>query len=171
MKEIYLAGGCFWGTEHFLKQIDGVCQTTVGYANSQVPNPSYQQVCTSATHAVETVKVVYDENKVSLPFLIRMYFKIIDPTSLNQQGGDIGTQYRTGIYFVVEADGLVARQTVDLLANDYDLQLEVEVMPLQNFYDAEEYHQDYLDKNPNGYCHVDKELFELARKARSQSDL
>ena len=171
MKEIYLAGGCFWGTEHFLKQIKGVYDTTVGYANSIVPSPSYQQVCTSATYAAETVKVVYNEREVDLPFLIRLYFKIIDPTSLNQQGGDIGTQYRTGIYFVDEADGRIARQTLDLLAEDYDETLEVEVMPLQNFYDAEEYHQDYLDKNPGGYCHVDKELFELARQARPQLDL
>ena len=168
MKEIYLAGGCFWGTEHYMKQIQGVCQTEVGYANSNLPNPSYQQVCTSSTHAVETVKVIYDENLVDLPFLIQLYFKIIDPTSLNRQGEDVGTQYRTGIYYIDEADGMLARQTVELLAADYDQPLAVEVMPLQNFYAAEEYHHDYLDKNPGGYCHVRKELFELARKARRE---
>ena len=166
MKEIYLAGGCFWGTEHFLKQIDGVVETEVGYANGCVSNPSYEQVCTGDTHAVETVRAAYDDDKVDLPFLIRLYFKIIDPTSLNKQGGDTGTQYRTGIYYTDEADKAVIERTVGELAQDYDLPLQVEVLPLENFYSAEDYHQDYLDKNPHGYCHVSSELFVLARKAK-----
>ena len=99
MKEIYLAGGCFWGTEHFLKQIEGVEATQVGYANGNIANPTYQQVCTGTTDFAETVKVQYDPDEVDLPFLIDLYFKTIDPTSLNKQGGDRGTQYRTGIYY------------------------------------------------------------------------
>ena len=143
--EIYLAGGCFWGTEHFLKQIRGVEKTEVGYANSQVPDPTYKEVCTGNTGAVETVKVVYDPQTVSLDLLLNLYFQTIDPTSVNRQGGDSGLQYRTGIY--------------------YTKPIAIEVMPLVNFYAAEEYHQDYLDKNVGGYCHINPRLFELARKA------
>jgi len=166
MKEIYLAGGCFWGTEHSLKLIDGVENTQVGYANGNKANPTYKEVCSGSTHAAETVKVEYDAGKVDLPFLIDLYFKIIDPTSVNRQGEDEGEQYRTGIYFTDANDEPVIRQTVEMLAKNYSKPLAVEVLPLQNFYDAEEYHQDYLDKNPQGYCHVHPELFELARKAK-----
>lgn len=103
-KEIYLAGGCFWGTEHFLKLIDGVETTQVGYANGNIANPTYKQVCTGTTDFAETVKVQYDPLKVDLPFLIDLYFKTIDPTSVNRQGNDKGTQYRTGIYYTDPAD-------------------------------------------------------------------
>ena len=133
MKEIYFAGGCFWGTEHFFKQINGVIGTEVGYANGNAVNPTYKQVCTGTTHAVETVKTVFDENLVSLPFLIELFFKMIDPTSLNRQGGDIGTQYRTGIYYVDAADSAVIADTVAQLAADYDEPVVVEVEPLENF--------------------------------------
>ena len=166
MKEIYLAGGCFWGTEHFLKQIEGVEVTQVGYANGNIANPTYQQVCTGTTDFAETVKVQYDSDKVTLPFLIDLYFKTIDPTSLNRQGNDRGTQYRTGIYYTDAADLPVIRETVSRLAANYTRPLEVEIEPLKNFYPAEEYHQDYLDKNPGGYCHINPALFDLARKAK-----
>ena len=146
MKEIYLAGGCFWGTEHFLKQIEGVEATRVGYANGNIVNPTYQQVCTGTTNFAETVKVQYDPDKADLPFLIDLYFKTIDPTSLNRQGNDRGTQYRTGIYYTDVADLPVIRETVNRLAANYTRPLEVEIEPLKNFYPAEEYHQDYLDK-------------------------
>lgn len=165
-KEIYLAGGCFWGTEHFLKQIEGVESTQVGYANGNIPHPTYQQVCTGTTNFAETVQVTYDPAKVDLPFLIDLYFKTIDPTSLNRQGNDRGTQYRTGIYYTDSADLPVIRQTVDRLAAGYTRPLAVEIKPLENFYPAEEYHQDYLDKNPGGYCHIAPSLFDLARKAK-----
>ena len=154
MKEIYLAGGCFWGIEHFLKQIEGVEATQVGYANGNIANPTYQQVCTGTTDFAETVKVQYDSDKVTLPFLIDLYFKTIDPTSLNRQGNDRGTQYRTGIYYTDAADLPVIRETVSRLAANYTRPLEVEIEPLKNFYPAEENHQDYLDKNPGGYCHI-----------------
>ena len=163
--EIYFAGGCFWGTEHFMKLINGVTDTQVGYANGTVENPSYQLVKTGATGAAETVKVSYDAEKVDLKQLIELYFKIIDPTSLNHQGEDTGTQYRTGIYYVDAADEPVITAYLAQEAVNYDKPLVVEVLPLQNFYQAEEYHQDYLDKNPEGYCHVSPELFAFARKA------
>ena len=166
MKVIYFAGGCFWGTEHFMKQINGVVNTQVGYANGNVENPTYKLVCTDTTNFAETVKVEYDEEKVELSFLIELYFKMIDPTSLNRQGEDSGTQYRTGIYYVDKADEEIIRSTVARLSEGYSAPVVVEIEPLKNFYDAEEYHQDYLDKNPDGYCHVSKELFEMARKAK-----
>ena len=166
MKVIYFAGGCFWGTEHFMKQINGVENTQVGYANGNVENPTYKLVCTDTTNFAETVKVEYDEEKVELSFLIELYFKMIDPTSLNKQGEDCGTQYRTGIYYTDKADEEIIRSTVARLAAGYSAPVVVEIEPLKNFYDAEEYHQDYLDKNPEGYCHVSAELFEMARKAK-----
>ena len=149
--EIYLAGGCFWGTEHFLKQIRGVESTQAGYANSIVDNPSYEQVCSGKTDAAETVKVVYDPEVVNLTLLLDLYFKTIDPTSLNRQGNDRGTQYRTGIYYTNKADMPVINQAIQVLATQYKSPIAIEVKPLTNFYPAENYHQDYLDKNPNGY--------------------
>ena len=165
--EIYFAGGCFWGTEHFLKQIRGVESTQVGYANSTVANPSYEQVCTGKTNAAETVKVVYDPAVADLNLLLDLYFKTIDPTSLNKQGNDRGTQYRTGVYYTNKADLPIIQQAVKGLALEYKSPIVIEVAPLTNFYPAELYHQDYLDKNPGGYCHINPALFELARKANA----
>lgn len=164
-KEIYLAGGCFWGTEHFMKQIRGVEATQVGYANSTVENPTYQQVCSGRTGAAETVKVVYDPQEVGLPLLLSLYFKTINPTSLNQQGNDRGTQYRTGIYYTDPSDRGDIVKAVEELTGKYNRPLAIEVKPLANFYPAEGYHQDYLDKNPGGYCHIDPALFGIARQA------
>ena len=168
-KEIYLAGGCFWGTEHFMKQIRGVTATQVGYANSTVANPTYQQVCSGRTGAVETVKVVYNPAAVGLPLLLDLYFKTIDPTSLNRQGNDKGTQYRTGIYYTDPSDRALIEKRVDELAKQYDRPLALEVKPLTNFYIAEGYHQEYLEKNPGGYCHINPALFDTARQANFPS--
>lgn len=165
--EIYFAGGCFWGTEHFLKQIRGVEKTEVGYANGNIANPSYEQVCSGNTNFTETVKVVYNPQKVGLPLLIDLYFKTIDPTSVNRQGNDRGSQYRTGIYYTDKEDFPVIQSAVQALAKNYSKPLAVEVEPLSNFYQAEDYHQDYLDKHPGGYCHINPALFELAKKANS----
>ena len=150
-KTIYLAGGCFWGTEHFMSMIHGVENAEVGYANSNVPNPTYREVCTGRTGAAETVKVTYDANEVSLPFLLNLYYKTIDPTSLNKQGNDRGTQYRTGIYYTDPAERPVIEKSLEELQKNYNKPLAIEVAPLENFYPAEDYHQDYLDKNPGGY--------------------
>lgn len=162
---VYLAGGCFWGTEHFFKMVKGVKRTRVGFANSSVPNPSYKLVCTGTTGAAETVEVVYDPRQITLPFLIRLYFETIDPTSLNRQGEDSGTQYRTGIYTTAPGQLAVARKLVEELENKIGRHVVVEVMPLVNFYQAEDYHQNYLDANPQGYCHLGPGLFRLARNA------
>ena len=165
-KTIYLAGGCFWGTEHFLGLVHGVEKTEVGYANSSVPDPSYREVCTGRTGAAETVEVVYDADEVSLPFLLNLYFQTIDPTSLNKQGNDRGTQYRTGIYYTDPAERPIIEKSLSELQKKYSKPLAIEVGPLENFYPAEEYHQDYLDKNPGGYCHINPGLFRLAREIR-----
>lgn len=163
IKTIYFAGGCFWGTEHFFKQISGVVATTAGYANSRVPDPSYKDVCTGTTMAAEAVEVRYDPSRVGLRTLIAMYFLTIDPLSVNRQGNDIGTQYRTGIYYTDERQRHVAEEAVKSLSDSLRQQVAVEVMPLLNFYPAEEYHQDYLEKTPGGYCHINPELFARAR--------
>ncbi len=164
--EIYFAGGCFWGTEHFMKQIQGVVSTEVGYANGTVENPTYEQVCSNTTGFAETVRVDYLPESVKLEFLIDLFFKTIDPTSVNRQGGDIGTQYRTGIYYTNDADLPIIEAAVAKQARNYSKPLAVEVKPLSNFYKAEDYHQDYLDKHLDGYCHISPELFEMARKAK-----
>ncbi len=166
MKEIYLAGGCFWGTEHFFKQIQGVMKTEVGFANGNTQNPTYKEVYTDTTGFAETVHIDYDENVVSLEFLLNMFFVAIDPTSLNKQGHDEGTRYRTGIYYSDESQLDAIRKVMSEQQEKYEKPIVVEVEPLKNFYPADEYHQDYLDKNPNGYCHLPLELFEYARKAK-----
>lgn len=164
-KTIYFAGGCFWGTEHYFKMIKGVVGTTVGYANSIMENPSYKDVCSGDTLAAETIKVDYDPSSVSLEFLTRMFFHAIDPTSLNRQGNDIGTQYRTGIYYTDNEELAEIYKVFEEQRSTTEGEIVVEVKALQNFYAAEDYHQDYLDKNPDGYCHLPFSLFEFAREA------
>lgn len=166
MKEIYFAGGCFWGTEHFFSLVPGVTATEAGYANSRVPSPTYREVCTGATDAAETVRVVYDPDSVSLRYLIELYFKTIDPTLLNRQGNDVGTQYRTGIFYVDSANKPVIDKGVDRERSIYAKPIVVEVKPLENFYEAEDYHQRYLEKNPGGYCHINPGLMKVAAAAR-----
>ena len=163
MKTIFLAGGCFWGTAHLFSLVPGVTETTAGYANSIIAEPTYQQVCTGETKAAETVRVVYDENQVGLTNLLSLYFRSIDPVSVNRQGGDIGTQYRTGIYYVSPSDKDVIEAMLAMLQRRYSEPIAIEYGPLVNFYPAEDYHQDYLVKNPGGYCHVNPALFEEAR--------
>lgn len=165
LRDIYFAGGCFWGTEHFMKQIRGVKATEAGYANGNVANPTYRQVCDGNTGFAETVKVTYDPGEVTLPLLVDLFFQTIDPTTLNRQGNDRGTQYRSGVYYTDKADLPVIEKAVEALEKKYSRPVVVEVKPLANFYPAEGYHQDYLDKNPGGYCHIRPELFEIARKA------
>ena len=165
MKEIYFAGGFFWGTEHYFKLVNGVVATEVGYANGHTENPTYQDVCTDKTGFAETVHITYDPKVISLEFLTEMYFKAIDPTSVNQQGHDKGTQYRTGIYYTDDADVPTLKAVYARVQAQVRLRLAVELLPLTNFYTAEQYHQDYLDKNPDGYCHLPLELFEMAKRA------
>jgi peptide methionine sulfoxide reductase msrA/msrB len=165
VKEIYFAGGCFWGTEHFFQQIRGVVGTEVGYANGNKKDPTYEEVVSHTTGFAETVKVKYDPEQVDLKLLIDLYFKTIDPTSVDKQGNDRGNQYRTGIYSTDKETEALVKAEVEKLAKNYNKPVVVETIPLKNFYKAEDYHQDYLDKNPGGYCHIEPGLFEMARNA------
>ena len=167
-KVIYLAGGCFWGTEHFIKQIQGVISTETGFANGHTDNPTSKEVYTHTTGYAETVKVEYDADVADLRFLLELYFKAIDPTSLNKQGEDEGTRYRTGIYYTDDNDLPVIQQVYNEVARQYNQPLAVEVLPLSNYYAADEYHKDYLDKHPDGYCHLSPALFEFARNAKKK---
>jgi peptide methionine sulfoxide reductase msrA/msrB len=165
MSTIYLAGGCFWGVEKLMSSIDGVAATEVGYANGQTESPSYEDVVTGQTGYAETVRVDYDPEVAPLPFLLEWFYKGIDPTSLNRQGNDIGTQYRTGIYYSDPADAAVVEASLAALQEAFDEPLVVEAEPLDSFTSAEDYHQDYLEKNPGGYCHIDFALFKEAEEA------
>ncbi len=155
-KEIYLAGGCFWGVEAYFKKIPGVLSTDVGYANGKNDNTSYYEI--PQTGHAETVFIEYNSNEVSLEELLSHLFRVIEPTSVNRQGNDIGTQYRTGIYYKDDEDGEIAKRLIEFKQKGFDEEIAVEVLPLKNYITAEEYHQDYLDKNPNGYCHIDVSL-------------
>ncbi len=160
MKEIYLAGGCFWGMQQFFDQFDGVVKTEVGYANGPTPDPSYQDVCASSGHA-ETLRIGYDPGKITLTQLLDFYFMVIDPLSYNRQGGDTGVQYRTGIYYTDEADLPEIRIVYAREEKKAGAPLAVELKPLENFYSAEAYHQKYLEKNPGGYCHIPQRMMHL----------
>ncbi|MEG9533684.1 MULTISPECIES: peptide-methionine (S)-S-oxide reductase MsrA [Mannheimia] len=157
IREIYLAGGCFWGVESFMQRIKGVVKAQSGYANGNTNNPTYQDVCAGSGHA-EVVKVTYDADKISLAKLLDYFFKVIDPVSINQQGGDIGIQYRTGIYHTDPQDLPVINQALSELQTQFDKPLAVENQMLEQYFPAEEYHQEYLVKNPTGYCHIDIQL-------------
>ncbi|MDR1785371.1 MAG: peptide-methionine (S)-S-oxide reductase MsrA [Spirochaetaceae bacterium] len=165
MKEIYLAGGCFWGAEKYLSLIPGVLETEVGYANGNTANPSYEDVRYRGTGHTETVRVRYDEGALDLGFLLELFFKAIDPLSLNRQGHDEGINYRTGVYYTDGADRPVIDAAMGALQKQFDRPVVVEVLPLENYYSAEEYHQKYLDKNPTGYCHVGSDTFAMLKKA------
>jgi methionine-S-sulfoxide reductase len=166
LKEIYLAGGCFWGTEKYLSNINGIVKTDVGYANGNTENPSYEEVCHKNTGHAETVHVGYDPAKIRLQFILSLYYDVINPTSINRQGGDTGSQYRTGIYYVDSADLNVIQDSIAELQTKHDKPIAIEVLPLLNYYPAEEYHQKYLDKHPSGYCHIPSVKFEEVRHAK-----
>ena len=164
-RTIYLAGGCYWGVEKYLSNIAGVVETEVGFANGHVDAPAYVQVKKGDTGHAETVRTVYDAEALPLPTLLRLFFRIIDPTSFEQQGEDIGNQYRTGVYWTDAADEAVVRGELEGLQAQYSAPLAVEAGPLHCFYPAEEYHQKYLDKTPGGYCHVPWDVIDWVRTA------
>lgn len=155
LKEIYLAGGCFWGVDAYMARVVGVYSTESGYANGHTQGPvSYEDVCKGITGHTEAVYIKYDITKISLESLLLSFFEIIDPTTLNRQAADIGTQYRTGIYYTNEGDLSIIKGVVSQVQAKYTAQIVTEVMPLLNYTPAEDYHQNYLEKNPNGYCHI-----------------
>ena len=162
MDTIYLAGGCFWGIQKFFDQFDGVISTEVGYANGPDRAPVYEEVCRSSGHA-ETVKIVYDEDRIGLAGLLDRYFMVIDPVSVNKQGEDTGIQYRTGIFYTDGTQLPVIREVCGREEEKAGRKLAVIVEPIRNFFPAEEYHQKYLDKNPGGYCHIPAEYMRLEK--------
>jgi len=154
LKDIYFAGGCFWGVEAYMARVYGVADVTSGYANGDTKNPTYEEVVSGDTGYAETVHVKYDPKRVSLKELLSRYLTIVDPTSLNKQGNDVGTQYRSGIYYTDSNEKKIIEEALAKEQKRYDDKVVTEVKPLKNYTLAEEYHQDYLEKNPDGYCHV-----------------
>jgi methionine-S-sulfoxide reductase len=163
-KEIILAGGCFWGVERYYKQLSGVLDTEVGYTDGTQENPTYQELCAGKADHVEACKIVYDDSIITLVDLLEHLFRFIDPTTLNRQGGDIGIQYRTGVYYTLPEEKKVIEDFLAEMQKHYKKPIVVEVKPKSAFYPAEDYHQNYLDKNPKGYCHVDFGLIKDTEK-------
>lgn len=164
MKTIYIAGGCFWGLEKYIGLVNGVVSTEVGYANGRSANATYGD----GSGYAEAVKVEYDPAVAPLPFLLGLFYDAIDPVSVNRQGNDVGEEYRTGIYYTDPADATVIEDSLARLQARYSSPLAIEHGPLTAYTPAEKYHQDYLDKNPGGYCHIPRKLFEAAKAARPQ---
>ena len=164
MSEIFLAGGCFWGTEKYLANLPGILETEVGYCNGNHPQTSYEEVCNGSGHA-EAVRVLFDPALISLTQLLEDFYLCIDPTSVGRQGMDIGPQYRTGIYYTEQSQLEVIKRSLQKLQQHYDQPIAIEALPLQHFCKAEEWHQKYLEKNPNGYCHINFEKIEKAKKS------
>ena len=169
IKEIYLSAGCFWGAEKYLKKIKGVVFTEVGYANGNIFHPTYREVSTDATGYAETVRIKYDTDIIGLERILQIYFRAIDPISVNKQGNDEGTRYRTGIWYVDKADLPAINRIYEMVKGEVRQELAVEVKPLKNFYRAEEEHQNYLEKHPNAYCHISDALMEFAASASDAS--
>lgn len=157
---IYLAGGCFWGVEAFISRLKGVNSTEVGYANGRDLAPTYEKVCTGKTGHAETVKATYNPKIISLEEILENFFKIIDPYTRNRQGADIGTQYRTGIYWQEDSQRDVVINFLREKQKVSSKRIVVEAHAISSFYPAEAYHQKYLERNPQGYCHVDLNLID-----------
>lgn len=170
LQTIYLAGGCFWGIEAYAERIIGVQDVTVGYANGVGEDPSYEDVVRGDRGFTETAEVKYDPARLPLSELLADFFKVINPTSLNKQGNDIGINYRTGVYYVNDADLPVINAVVAREQEKYTKKIVTEVLPLTNYYLAEEYHQNYLDKNPDGYCHVDLSILDEVNGSKISID-
>ena len=147
----------FWGTQMYFDAITGVVETEVGYANGNTENPTYEEVCHKNTGHAEAVKVIYDDRKLSLDKLLKLFYEVINPVSVNRQGGDIGSQYRTGIYYLDDEVLPIVLPSINELQKQYNGPIAIEVKPLDNYYTAEEYHQKYLEKNPSGYCHISRQ--------------
>lgn len=162
MKKIVVAGGCFWGVEEYYRRLKGIEKTRVGYAQGITENPSYEEVCSGLTRHAEVCELVYDENLIPLTKILEHLFRFIDPTSLNRQGHDKGTQYRVGVFYEEPSDEPVIKTYIASRQPEYKAPIVLEVQELGRFYDAETYHQQYLIKNPGGYCHVNMGLIKKA---------
>ena len=152
MKSIVFAGGCFWGVQEHFNKIKGVSASRSGYTGGKTQLPSYDQVCSGSTGHTEACLIHYDPLETNLIVLLENFFSIIDPTQVDQQGPDVGTQYRSGIYYYSDEDKDIINQFVDGIRIKYDREIATEIKSCSEFWEAEEYHQNYLDKNPNGHC-------------------
>ncbi len=154
---VLLGAGCFWGVETLLKQTNGIIRTEVGYSGGNTVDPTYPEVCTGTTGHAEVVQVIYDQSIISFEKVLDFFFRLHDPTTLNRQHNDIGTQYRSVIFYSTEDQKTIALDVIQKL-NDSKIfknLVVTQVEKITNFYSAEEYHQDYLKKNPDGYmCHI-----------------
>ncbi len=163
--KIVLGGGCFWGVEEYYRRLKGVLSTRVGYAQGVTDHPTYEEVCSMETNHAEVVEVTYDPSILPLEKILEHLFRMIDPTSLNQQGNDIGTQYRTGVYYETADERKVIEKFIAKEQQAYSVPIVVEVEPLKTFWEAEPMHQQYLVKNPNGYCHINFQLIKPSERA------
>lgn len=166
-KMICAAGGCFWGTERIFQMLDGVCETECGYANGNTEDPRYEDVCERETGFKEAVMITYDPAVLSLRKILKAFFLCVDPTVANRQGEDIGSQYQTGIYYLEAEDLEIIAEVFAEEKRKHEV-FRVELEELRNFYTAEEYHQNYLDKNPGGYCHISRARLEDVRKLNEE---
>ncbi len=157
MKKIIIAGGCFWGVEHYYKRLKGVTHTNVGYTDGELANPSYQEVCNASGH-VEAVYLEYDENIIPLKKIVEHFFRIVDPTQRNRQGHDLGIQYRNGLFFFDQEDQKIIENYIIEEQRKFNKKIQTFCLEARAFYLAEDYHQNYLEKNPSGYCHVNMGL-------------
>ena len=155
IKEAVLGGGCFWCLDAAFRQIDGVVDVISGYANGHIDNPSYKEVCTDTTGHAEVVKIIYDDEKISYRKLLEIFYAIHDPTTLNRQGADFGSQYRSTILYTTPEEAQIAKEVTQEVQKGLDRKIVTKIEPLKSFYEAEEYHQNYFAKNPTqGYCQV-----------------
>ena len=154
MKKIIVAGGCFWGVEAYFKQLKGIRESSVGYIDGNTPSPTYEDVCRGTASHAEACELTYDETVIGIPEICEHLFRICNPFSRFRQGNDVGRQYRTGIYYFDDAErDVILNYMKDYFKDDYE-KVQTDVKPALDYVLAEAYHQDYLDKNPNGYCHV-----------------
>jgi peptide methionine sulfoxide reductase msrA/msrB len=165
VEQAFFAGGCFWGVEHYFRQVPGVLSVTSGYTGGHVANPTYEQVCTGETGHAESVRVIFDSSKVSYEKLARLFFEIHDPTTVNRQGPDEGLEYRSAVFYANDRQKQTVEKLIALLrARGY--KVVTQVAPATAFYGAEEYHQDYMGKHPGRYdCHVPVPRFKQDSKA------
>ena len=155
IKEAVLGGGCFWCLDAAFRQIDGVIDVISGYANGHIDNPTYKEVCTDTTGHAEVVKIIYDDKKISYRELLEIFYAIHDPTTLNRQGADFGSQYRSTILYTTPEELQIANEVTQKVQQNLDRKIVTKIEPLKNFYEAEEYHQNYFAKNPTqGYCNI-----------------
>jgi len=160
MKKIIVAAGCFWGVEHYYKRLKGVLKTRVGYTDGPTERPTYAEVCDNSGH-VEAVEIEFDEQVISIQKICEHFFRIADPTQRNRQGHDFGVQYRNGFFTYSQDDEQAIMSYIDSVKSNYKKPLTTFCKPATPFYDAETYHQNYLEKNPSGYCHVNMSLAKI----------